>query len=68
MIKILIPLGISLIALFFVLYLIFSKRQKTWDEMSDKEKKRKKIMIFSGIVVFIAGIIAALSLGKKDKT
>lgn len=65
MTRILILLIISLGALLFVLYLIFNKNQKSWDYMSEKEKKKKKIMISSGIAVFIAGIIAALSVGKS---
>ena len=56
---------ISLAALSFVLYLLFSKRQKPWNEMTGKEQKKKKIMIASGTTVFLAGIIAALLLGKK---
>jgi uncharacterized membrane protein YfcA len=56
---------IALAALSFVLVLLFSKRQKTWDEMTEREKKRKKIMIASGTSVFLAGIITALLLGKK---
>lgn len=67
MIRILIPVIISLAALIFVLWLLLNKRQKSWDEMSEPEKKRKKIMIFSGVALFIAGIVAALSLGKKEK-
>ena len=67
MVKVLIPLIISLTALIIVLYLLFGRRQKKWDELSPKEKKRKKVMIFSGLAVFLAGIIAALSVGRKDK-
>ena len=64
MIKI-IAILISLIGLSVVLYLLFSKMQKPWDEMTDKEQKKKKIMIASGITVFLAGLIAALLMGKK---
>jgi Na+/H+ antiporter NhaD/arsenite permease-like protein len=67
MIRIVIPVIISLAALIFVLWLIFNKRQKSWDEMSEQERKRKKLMIFSGITVFIAGIASAIFLGKKEK-
>ena len=56
---------ISLAALSFVLVLIFSKKQKPWNEMTEKEQNKKKIMIASGTSVFLAGIIAALLLGKK---
>jgi len=56
---------ISLVALSFVLSLLFSNRQKPWNEMTEKEQKKKKIMIASGSTVFLAGIITALFLGKK---
>jgi len=58
---------VSLTALCFVLILLFSKKQKPWNEMTEKEKKKKKILIASGSTVFLAGIITALLLGKKDK-
>ena len=58
---------VSLAALCFVLILLFSKKQKPWNEMTEKEKKKKKILIASGTTVFLAGIITALLLGKKDK-
>ena len=61
----LIAILISLAGLSFVLYLLFSKRQKPWNEMTEKEQKKKKIMIASGTTVFLAGIIAALLVGKK---
>lgn len=56
---------ISLAALVFVLYLLFSKRQKPWAHMTESEKEKKKLMIVSGTTVFLAGIIAALLSGKK---
>jgi hypothetical protein len=56
---------ISLTALIFVLVLIFSKKQKPWDQMTEKEQKKKKILIASGTTVFLAGIITAFLLGKK---
>lgn len=68
MIKIVIPLAISLVALLFVLYLLFSKRQKSWDQMSDEERKRKKALVSGGILVFLAGIITAIFLGKREKS
>lgn len=56
---------ISAGALGLVLFLLFSKTQKPWNYMTDKERKRKKILIASGTSVFLAGIIASLLLGKK---
>jgi uncharacterized membrane protein YfcA len=64
MIRIIIIL-ISLLALTLVLYLLFSKKQKPWIEMNEKEKNRKKILIASGTTVFLAGLIATFLLGKK---
>jgi hypothetical protein len=60
-----IVVSISLSALAFVLYLLFNKRQKPWNEMTEKEQKTKKIMIASGTTVFLAGLIASFYLGKK---
>ena len=63
----LIAIVISLSGLGFVLYLLFNKRQKLWNEMTEQEKKKKKIMIASGTTVFLAGLITALLIGKKKK-
>jgi hypothetical protein len=68
MLKTILPIAISALALFFVLFIIFDKRQKPWSEMNEQEKKRKKIMLFSGLAVFIAGIAAFFMSKKKDKT
>jgi Na+/H+ antiporter NhaD/arsenite permease-like protein len=67
MIRILVIL-ITLAALSFVLVLLFSKKQKPWNEMTEKEKNKKKIMIASGTTVFLAGVITTLLLGKKNNT
>jgi len=57
--------SISLSALAFVLYLLFNKRQKPWNEMTENEQKTKKIMLAGGTTVFLAGLIATYFLGKK---
>ena len=67
MIRIIIPAAFSIIALGFVLWLLFNKRQKPWEEMSTDERKKKKVMLFSGLAVFIAGLAIALVIGKKEK-
>lgn len=67
MIRIIIPAAFSIIALGFVLWLLFNKRQKPWEEMSTDERKKKKVMLFSGLAVFIAGLATALVIGKKEK-
>lgn len=56
---------ISLGALSFVLYLLLNRRQKPWHEMSQDEKNRKKIAVAGGTLVFLAGLIAAIFMGKK---
>jgi uncharacterized membrane protein YfcA len=61
----LIAILISLAGLSLVLYLLFSKSQKPWNEMTEKEQNKKKIMIASGTTVFLAGLMASLFLGKK---
>jgi len=48
-----------------VLYLLFNKRQKPWNEMTENEQKTKKIMLAGGTTVFLAGLIATYFLGKK---
>jgi uncharacterized membrane protein YfcA len=60
-----IAISISLAALSIVLYLIFSKRQKPWNEMTEEEQKRKKTLVAGGIMVFLSGLLAAIFLGKK---
>jgi hypothetical protein len=66
MIRILIPAIISVSALGFALYLILNRKQKSWTEMTDGEKKRKKLLILGSLAVFVAGLITAFSLRKKD--
>ncbi|MBI5008426.1 MAG: hypothetical protein HZB98_01985 [Bacteroidia bacterium] len=45
---------VALAALGMVLWLIFGKGQKSWDEMSDNEQKRKKTLVTGGILVFLS--------------
>jgi len=61
----LIAILVSVVALSFVLYLLFNRSQKSWNEMTEEEQKRKKIKIASGTTVFLAGVITALLTGKK---
>jgi hypothetical protein len=56
---------ISLSALGFVIYLLFSKNQKPWNEMTGEEQKRKQNLVAGGIAVFLAGLITTLLTGKK---
>jgi uncharacterized membrane protein YfcA len=56
---------ISLAALIFVLYLIFSKNQKPWNEMTEEEQRSRKKLVAGGIAIFLAGLITAFFTGKK---
>ena len=64
MVKI-VAISISLAALIFMIFLLFDKKQKPWDLMTEDEKKKKKILVASGITVFLAGLITAILLSKK---
>lgn len=56
---------ISLAALGMVLYLMSGKNQKSWDQMTEDEQRRKKTLVTGGIIVFLSGLLAAIFLGKK---
>ncbi|HOW41840.1 MAG TPA: hypothetical protein PL123_14945 [Bacteroidales bacterium] len=58
---------VALAGLAIVLYLLFGKNQKPWDQMSEEEQKRKKTIMTGGILVFLAGLLAAIFLGKKKQ-
>jgi len=61
----LIALMVSMAGLGLVLYLLLSKRQKPWNEMTLMEQKKKKILIVSGTTVFLTGLLVSLFPGKK---
>jgi hypothetical protein len=61
----LVALIISMAGLGLVLFLLFSKRRIPWNEMTESEQKKKKILIASGTTVFLAGLLASFFLGKK---
>jgi uncharacterized membrane protein YfcA len=56
----------ALAALGMVLYLIYGKNQKKWYEMTTEEQKRKKTLVTGGILVFLAGLLAAIFHNEKD--
>jgi hypothetical protein len=60
-----IAIVIALASLGMVLWLMFGKGQKSWDEMSVNEQQRKKTLVTGGILVFLAGLMAAIFMGKK---
>jgi uncharacterized membrane protein YfcA len=56
---------VALAALLLIGYLVFSKNQRPWNELSAQEQNKKKLLVAGGISVFLAGIITALLAGKK---
>jgi uncharacterized membrane protein YfcA len=53
------------LALLVVAFLLFSKKQKPWDQMTEEEQNRKKVLVTSGLAVFVAGLLTALLAGKR---
>jgi uncharacterized membrane protein YfcA len=56
---------VALAALLLIVYLVFSKNQRPWNELTAQEQNKKKLLVAGGISVFLAGIITALLAGKK---
>ena len=65
MARLVIVILIILSALGLVLYLLFSRKQKPWDQMTNEEQNRKKVLVAGGLTVFIGGVISALLMQKK---
>jgi NADH:ubiquinone oxidoreductase subunit 6 (subunit J) len=60
-----IALAVAAIALILVVIMLFGKSQKPWNEMTNDEQKRKKVLVAGSLGLFIAGLITALLTGKK---
>jgi len=60
-----IAISVAALALLLVAFLIFNRKQKPWNEMTEEEQKRKKVLVAGGLAVFIAGLLTALLAGKK---
>jgi len=60
-----IAIVVAALALILVAFLLFSKNQKPWNQMTEEEQKRKKALVAGGLAVFIAGLLTALLAGKK---
>jgi len=65
MTRLIILILISASALGLVLYLLFSRKQKPWNQMTNEEQNRKKVLVAGGLTAFIAGIISAIMMSKK---
>lgn len=60
-----IAIAVAALALLLVAFLLFSKKQKPWNEMTGEEQQRKNVLVTGGLAVFVAGLITALLAGKK---
>jgi uncharacterized BrkB/YihY/UPF0761 family membrane protein len=40
--------------------IVLGKKQKPWAELSEEEKKRKKILIGAGVVLLVLGVLINL--------
>jgi len=58
-----IPIGMAIgIAIGLNIGIIIGKKQKPWSELTEKEKKSRKIAIGAGSVILVVGIILFLWL------
>jgi len=56
-----IPLGMAIgIAIGLNLGIIIGKKQKSWSELTDEEKRQRMILIGSGIIILVFGVLAGL--------
>ena len=54
-----IPLGIAIgIAIGISIGIAIGKNQKPWSELTDEEKKNRKILIGTGIIILVFGVLA----------
>jgi len=60
-----IAIAVAALSFLLVVFLLFNKKQKPWNEMTQDEQKRKKVLVAGGLAVFIAGLLTALLAGKK---
>lgn len=40
--------------------IVIGKKQKPWSELTDKEKRHRKILIGSGVIILVFGVFAGL--------
>jgi hypothetical protein len=56
-----IPIGMAIgIAIGISIGIAFGKEQKPWSELTDEEKRIRKILIGAGIIIFVLGLIVFL--------
>ena len=48
-----------------VIYILFNKGQKPWEELTEAEQKKKKFILAGGLAVFVTGLFALLSASRK---
>lgn len=55
------PIGMAIgIAIGINLGIIIGKKQKPWSELTEDEKRQRKILIGSGLIILIVGPLAGL--------
>jgi hypothetical protein len=40
--------------------IVIGKKQKPWSELTDEEKKHRKILIGAGVIILVFGVLAGL--------
>ena len=56
-----IPLGMVIgIAIGLNIGIVIGKKQKHWSELTEEEKKQRKILIGAGIIILIIGALVGL--------
>jgi len=56
-----IPIGIAIgIAIGFNLGIIIGKKQKPWSELTDEERRQRKILIGAGFIILIIGFLTGI--------
>ncbi|KON27477.1 hypothetical protein AC481_04930 [miscellaneous Crenarchaeota group archaeon SMTZ-80] len=56
-----IPIGIAIgIAIGISIGISIGKNQKPWSELTEEEKKNRKLLIAAGFIIFVIGLIVFL--------
>ena len=56
-----IPIGMAIgIAIGLNIGIAIGKKQKPWYELTDEEKRKRKVLIGSGIIILVFGLLTGL--------
>ncbi|KYK29771.1 hypothetical protein AYK20_00105 [Thermoplasmatales archaeon SG8-52-1] len=56
-----IPIGMAIgIAIGINLGIIIGKKQKPWSELTEEEKRQRKVLIGTGLIILLIGFFAGL--------